>query len=142
MFSPGHLPGAIKTGRCMRNYIVIFFLENDTMENQESSANTEIPFDVTEITADNINMEDIIVTSTQQYWQDQSSDIAKKTISMNKSQITTLALNLLSTDSRIRSSGIHIPEMKPCILCKQKFTIHSDEPIKEFTMITCGCLYH
>ena len=70
MFSPGHLPGAIKTGPCMRNYIVIF-LENDTMENQESSANTEVPFDVTEITADDINMEGIegmegiINTSTQ-----------------------------------------------------------------------------
>ena len=87
-------------------------------------------------------MEDIIVTSTQQYWQDQSSDIAKKTISMNKSQITTLALNLLSTNSLIRSTGIHIPEMKPCILCKQKLISHPDEPIKEFTMATCGCLYH
>src|SRR2546421_3475445 len=141
MFSPEHLPGAIKTGPCMRIYIVIF-LENDTMENQESSANTEIPFDVTEITADDINMEDIVVTSTQQRWQGQSSDIAEKTIGMNKSQITTLALNLLSTDSIIRSTGIHIPEMKPCILCKQKFTIHPDEPIKEFTMATCGCLYH
>ena len=27
------------------------------MENQESEANTEVPFDVTEITADDINME-------------------------------------------------------------------------------------
>ena len=40
------------------------------MENQESSANTEVPFDVTEITADDINtegiegMEGIINTST------------------------------------------------------------------------------
>ena len=101
------------------------------MENQESSVNPEA------ITANDINMDDIVDTSTQK-----SSNIAEKAISMNKSQITTLALNLLSTDSRIRSSGIHIPEMKPCILCKQKFTIHPDEPIKEFTMTTCGCLYH
>src|SRR6266536_730132 len=106
------------------------------MENQESSANTEVPFDVEKITADDINMEDIIITSTQ------SSDIAEKTIGMNKSQITTLALNLLSMNSLIRSTGIHIPEMKPCILCKQKFISHPDEPIKEFTMATCGCLYH
>ena len=34
-----------------------YFLENDTMKNQESSANTEVPFDVIEITADDINME-------------------------------------------------------------------------------------
>ena len=52
-------------------------------------------------------MEDIVITSTQ------SSDMAEKTIGMNKSQITTL--NLLSTNSLIRSTGIHIPEMKPCI---------------------------
>jgi len=94
------------------------------------SVNTEA------ITADDINMEDIIITSTQ------SSDIAEKAIGMNKSQITTLALNLLSTDSLICFTSIHIPEMKPCILYKQKFTIHSDEPNKEFTMATCGCLYH
>jgi len=112
------------------------------MENQESSANVEVPFDVTEITADDNNMEDIVVTSAQQRWQGQSSDIAEKTIGMDKSQITTLALNLLSTNSLIRSTGIHIPEMKPCILCKQKFISHPDEPIKEFTMATCGCLYH
>ncbi|RIA91884.1 hypothetical protein C1645_821433 [Glomus cerebriforme] len=106
------------------------------MENQESSVNLKA------ITADDIIMEDIVITSTQQRWQGQSSNIAEKTIGMNKSQITILALNLLSTDSRICSTGIHIPEMKPCILCKQKFTIHPDEPIKEFTMVTCGCLYH
>src|SRR5204863_3911391 len=39
-------------------------------------------------------------------------------------------------------TGICISEMKPCILCKQKFISHPDEPIKEFTMATCGCLYH
>ncbi len=59
------------------------------MENQESSVNPEA------ITADDINMEDIVITSTQ------SSNMAEKTIGMNKSQITTLALNLLSTNSLI-----------------------------------------
>ncbi|GBB86419.1 hypothetical protein RclHR1_12870001 [Rhizophagus clarus] len=61
----------------MRNYIV--FLENIIMENQESSANVEVPFDVEKITADDINMEgegvegmeSIINTSTQ------SRDITK-----------------------------------------------------------------
>ncbi|CAG8710077.1 9126_t:CDS:2, partial [Funneliformis caledonium] len=61
---------------------------------------------------------------------------------MNKSQITNLALNILSTNSLIHSTGIHILEIKPCILCKQKFISHPDEPIKEFTMATCGCIYH
>ncbi|CAG8591688.1 5447_t:CDS:2, partial [Acaulospora colombiana] len=52
------------------------------MENQESLASTEVPFDVTEIIADDINMEDIVVTPTR------SSDIAEKAIGMNKSPIT------------------------------------------------------
>src|SRR3954451_12464684 len=94
------------------------------MEKQKSKAKMEDPFDVTEITADDINMKDIVAISTQQHWQGQSSDIAEKTIGMNKSHITTLALNLLSTYSRICSSGIYIPEMKPCMLCKQKFISH------------------
>ncbi|GBB90036.1 hypothetical protein RclHR1_01690021 [Rhizophagus clarus] len=89
------------------------------MENQESSVNLKA------ITADDINMEDIVITSTQ------SADKASGT---NKSQITALALNLLSTDNMIHSTGIHILEMKPCNLCKQKFTIHPCESIKEFTI--------
>ena len=56
--------------------------------------------------------------------------------------ITILALNILSTNSTIRASGVNILEMKPCILCKQKFISHPDGPIKEFTMASCGCLFH
>lgn len=52
--------------------------------------------------------------------------MVEKAGSMDKSTITTLALNILSTDSMIRSTGIHIPEMKQCILCKQNFTIYPD----------------
>ncbi|CAG8616536.1 9198_t:CDS:2 [Funneliformis mosseae] len=44
------------------------------IENQESPVNIKVPFDVTKITHDNINIEDIIITSTQ------SSDIIEKTI--------------------------------------------------------------
>ncbi|CAB4384175.1 unnamed protein product [Rhizophagus irregularis] len=96
------------------------------MENQDSSVNTEVSFDVTEITADDINMEDIVDTFTQK-----SSSIAKKAIGMNKSQITTLALNLLSTDSRIRSSGIYVLGMKPCILCREIETLITQDLFKE-----------
>ncbi|GBB99589.1 hypothetical protein RclHR1_35710002 [Rhizophagus clarus] len=124
--------------KCYKSHLQLFFSDHKSdkwagMENQESSANTEVPFDVEKITADDINMEDI---STQ------SSDMTEKASGMNKSQITNLALNLLSTDSCIRSAGIYIPGMKPCILCKQKLISHPDEPIKEFTMATCGCLYY
>jgi len=61
---------------------------------------------------------------------------------MDKSQIITLALNILSTNSAIRTSDVNIPEMKPCILCKEKFIPHPDGPIKEFTMASCGCIFH
>ncbi len=109
IFSPAKFTSDIKTSKKLYSY---FFSENIIMKNQESSANMKVPFDMTEIIANDINMEDIVVTSTQ------SSDIAEKTISMNKSQITTLALNLLNIDSHIHSSRIYISEIKPYILYK------------------------
>ena len=59
----------------------------ENQESQESSANTEVPFDVTEITADDINMDDIVITSGPK-----GTDIAGKRIGMNKFQITNLAM--------------------------------------------------
>ena len=38
---------------------IVIFSENITMENQKSLANTEVLFDVTEITTDDINTENI-----------------------------------------------------------------------------------
>ncbi|UZO18592.1 uncharacterized protein OCT59_009904 [Rhizophagus irregularis] len=63
------------------------------MENQESSANTEVPFDVTEITTDDINMEgieeieDIINTSIQSkdiYEVQPGRNNALKSIALNR----------------------------------------------------------
>ncbi len=88
------------------------------MKNQEGSVNMDVE--------NLLTTEDI---STQ------SNNMTKK------AQITTLVLNLLSTDSMIHSTDIHISEIKPCILCKQKFISHLDELIKEFTIVICGCLY-
>ena len=66
----------------------------ENQESQESSANTEVPFDVTEITADDINTEDIegmegiINTSTQ------SRDIYGVQPKRNKA-LKLLALHIL-----------------------------------------------
>jgi hypothetical protein len=61
---------------------------------------------------------------------------------MDKSQIIALALNILNTNSCVRDSGIHIPKMKPCNLCEQELIAQPDGLIKEFTMVSCGCLFH
>jgi hypothetical protein len=61
---------------------------------------------------------------------------------MDKSQIIALALNILNTNSCVRDSGIHIPKMKPCNLCEQELITQPDGLIKEFTMVSCGCLFH
>src|SRR3954452_15091431 len=63
---------------------------------------------------------------------------------MDKKQVLTLAMNILNTNNKtILASGINIPKMNPCILCKGEI-IGSEPygPIKEFTMATCGCIYH
>src|SRR4051794_6962456 len=83
---------------CYKNRVLYeelhsYFSENDTMANQESSANTEVPFDVTEI-SDDINtegiegMESIINTSTQ------SRDIYGVQPKRNKA-LKLLALHIL-----------------------------------------------
>ena len=63
---------------------------------------------------------------------------------MDAKQVLTLAMKILNANNKtILASGIYIPEMNPCILCKKEI-IGSQPygPIKEFTMVTCGCIYH
>ena len=97
----------------------------ENQESQESSANTEVPFDVTEITTDDINMEgmdginveDIINTSTR------SCDIQPR---CNKA-LKSIALNILKylpedilreepDFSSIKSNNT-IPDYGPCGEC-------------------------
>ncbi|PKK66796.1 hypothetical protein RhiirC2_784332 [Rhizophagus irregularis] len=93
MFSPAKITSAIK-GRVLYEKLHSYFSDNNTMENQESSANTEVPFDVTEITTDDINMEgieeieDIINTSIQ------SKDIYKVQPGRNNA-LKSITLNIL-----------------------------------------------
>lgn len=80
----------------MKNYIIIFS-ENNIMENQKSSANIKVPFDVIEITTDDINMKgieeikDIINTSTQ------NRDIYEVQLGCNKAIVLNI-LKYLSED--------------------------------------------
>src|SRR5437016_10599202 len=63
---------------------------------------------------------------------------------MDTKQVLTLTINILNTHNKtILASGIYIPKVNPCILCKGEI-IGSQPygPIKEFTVITCGCIYH
>ena len=63
---------------------------------------------------------------------------------MDTKQVLTLAINILNTHNKtILASGIYILKVNPCILCKGEI-IGSQPygPIKEFTMATCGCIYH
>ncbi|PKC05321.1 hypothetical protein RhiirA5_421038 [Rhizophagus irregularis] len=93
MFSPAKITSTIK-GKVLYEKLHSYFSDNDTMENQESSANTEVPFDVTEITTDDINMEgieeieDIINTSIQ------SKDIYEVQPGRNNA-LKSIALNIL-----------------------------------------------
>jgi hypothetical protein len=58
MFSFVKIISAIK-GKVLYEKLHNYFSENDIMENQENSANIKVPFDVTEITTNNINMKGI-----------------------------------------------------------------------------------
>ncbi|CAB4434913.1 unnamed protein product [Rhizophagus irregularis] len=90
MFSPVKITSAIK-GKVLYEKLHNYFSENNIIENQESSANIKIPFDVTEITTDNINMKgierikNIINISTQ------NRDIYEVQLGCNKA----IALNIL-----------------------------------------------
>ena len=98
----------------------------ENQESQKSSANTKVPFDVTEITADDIDTEDIegmegiINTSTQ------SRDIYGVQPKRNKA-LKLLALHILKhlpedilreeLDISLIQSNEAIPDYGPCMEC-------------------------
>ena len=115
------------------------------MENQESSANTEVPFDVTEITADDINtegiegMEGIINTSTQ------SRDIYGVQPKRNKA-LKLLALHILKhlpedilreePDFSSIKSNEAIQDYGPCMECDTP--ILTEDPPRSLMLNVCG----
>ena len=119
------------------------------MENQESSANTEVPFDVTEITADDINtegiegMEGIINTSTQ------SRDIYGVQPKRNKA-LKLLALHILKylpedilceeSDFSLIKSNEAIPDYGPYIECDTP--ILTEDPPRSLILNVCGDMIH
>src|SRR3954454_8344498 len=119
------------------------------MESQESSANTEVPFDVTEITADDINTEDIegmegiINTSTQ------SRDIYGVEPKRNKA-LKVLALHILKhlpedilreeLDFSSIKSNEAIPDYGPCGECD--IPILTEDPPRSLVLNICGDILH
>ena len=115
------------------------------MENQESSANTEVPFDVTEITADDIDTEDIegmegiINTSTQ------SRDIYEVQPGRNRA-LKLLALHILKhlPEDILREepdfSSIKSNEAIPCGECDKP--ILTEDPSRSLILNVCGGMVH
>ncbi|PKC57762.1 hypothetical protein RhiirA1_428249 [Rhizophagus irregularis] len=121
----------------------------ENQESQESSANTEVPFDVTEITADDINTEDIegmegiINTSTQ------SRDIYGVQPKHNKA-LKLLALHILKhlpedilreePDFLLIKSDEAIPDYGPCMECD--IPILTEDPPRSLILNVCGDMIH
>ena len=121
----------------------------ENQESQESSANTEVPFDVTEITADDINtegiegMEGIINTSTQ------SRDIYGVQPKRNKA-LKLLALHILKhlpedilreePDFSSIKSNEAMPDYGPCMECD--IPILTEDPPRSLVLNVCGDMIH
>ncbi len=121
----------------------------ENQESQESSANTEVPFDVTEIIADDINtegiegMEGIINTSTQ------SRDIYGVQPKRNKA-LKLLALHILKhlpedilreePDFSSIKSNEAIQDYGPCIECDTP--ILTEDPPRSLMLNVCGDMIH
>jgi len=121
----------------------------ENQESQESSANTEVPFDVTEITADDINtegiegMEGIINTSTQ------SRDIYGVQPKCNKA-LKLLALHILKhlledilreePDFSSIKSNEAIQDYGPCMECD--IPILTEDPPRSLMLNVCGDMIH
>jgi len=118
-----------------------YFLENDIMENQESSANTEVPFDVTDITTDDINMDPIGNT--------QSRDIYEVQLRRNKALkllvlyiLKYLLEDILHEELDILSikSNEAIPDYGPCM--EYDIPILTEDPPRSLVLNVCGDMIH
>src|SRR6266496_5252778 len=134
---------------CYKNRVLYeklhsYLSENDTMENQESqesSANTEVPFDVTEITTDDINMGPVGNT--------QSRDIYEVQPRRNKS-LKLLALHILKhlpedilreeLDISSFKSNEAIPDYGPCMECD--IPILTEDPPRSLVLNVCDDMIH
>jgi hypothetical protein len=61
---------------------------------------------------------------------------------MDRTHIVALAKNILSFTS-ILATNISIPDVDPCSLCgKEIYSLASNPPYKEFTLASCGHVFH
>ncbi|CAG8625248.1 2443_t:CDS:2 [Ambispora gerdemannii] len=54
----------------------------------------------------------------------------------------SICKKVLSAIPGILNYNVEVPKLDPCQLCGQEFIPHPASEIKEFTMASCGCLYH
>src|SRR4051812_26462737 len=61
---------------------------------------------------------------------------------MDKTQIIALATNILNAIPGTLATDIQVPKVDPCFLCGEEFLSNPSDPIKEYTMTSCGHIHH
>ena len=61
---------------------------------------------------------------------------------MDKSQIIALSINILKSTPGTLARNVQIPKVNPCLLCGEELLSNSSDPIKEFTLASCGHIFH
>ena len=61
---------------------------------------------------------------------------------MDKSQIIALSINILKSTPGTLARNVQIPKVDPCLLCGEELLSNSSDPIKEFTLASCGHIFH
>ncbi|CAG8557401.1 10823_t:CDS:2 [Ambispora leptoticha] len=61
---------------------------------------------------------------------------------MDKTQIIIFAKNVLDAIPGTLNNSVQVPKLDPCQLCGQAFIPHPASGIKEFTLASCGHIYH
>ena len=60
---------------------------------------------------------------------------------MDRTHIVALAKNILRYTSTL-ATHISIPDVNPCSLCEKEIYSASNPPYKEFTLASCGHIFH
>src|SRR5438045_6442770 len=61
---------------------------------------------------------------------------------MDKTQIIALAINILKLSPGTLARNVQVPKVDPCLLCGEELLSDSSDPIKEFTLASCGHIFH
>ena len=61
---------------------------------------------------------------------------------MDKTQIIALAINILKLSPGTLARNVQVPKVDPCLLCGEELLSNTSDPIKEFTLASCGHIFH